>query len=377
MGSWFSNLHIRADRGADPDAVCAHLTAHMAARSCIPVRSAAEADCGIAVICGGGWISVYSDAFSFEDPKEFLTLAEPLSGALNADVLGIACFDSDYLYLNLINTAGHLDAWAGVGSARGLGIRRRTGLNAWKNKVSDFPLFQEAVRQKRLFAEEVLSDIEPCLGLPLQRSFCSYEHLEELSDSTRYLYFKLPAAENSADPPRFEQHSWTTMPCAIGELTVVEAVNMGGAGRGLSVFILGPFVEHEELTFLNVSLHHRSKSTPIELKKVRLSDGQWAYHYSDPSFRIPPKVDERLPIRKRMDKIWEESIAVGFIPRGNRRKLLDVTVVLMPEQNPSGQTGWNVWHAHGSKAAFIEDFNRIRRDHPGSQHHLLRVEDFD
>lgn len=379
MGSWFTNLHIRAVADLDPEVVCNHLTSHMTAQSFVPVDSAAKADCGIAVICGDGWISVYSDTFTYKHPKEFLSLAMPLSNALGMDVLGISCFDSDYLYLYLINTADNLDAWAGIGSARGLGFYRRSNLNAWKNKVADFPLFKEAVKGKHLFAEEVLAEIEPCLGLSFPRASGSYEHLKdlELADSAHYLYFKLPEAAKNADLPRFELHAWTNMPCAIGEQRVVEVLNIGGASRGLSVFFVGPFVEQDELTFSKVSLHHQSQSTPIELKKVRLSDGQWAYHYSDPDFRIPPKIDERLPLRKRMERSFEESIAVSFVPLGNRRKLLDVTVVLMPEQNPAGQTGWNVWYAHGSKSAFIEDFNRIRKNHPGSQHQFLREEDYD
>ena len=86
---------------------------------------------------------------------------------------------------------------------------------------------------------------------------------------------------------------------------------------------------------------------------MQLPDGQWAYYPHDPGLRIPPRVDERLPPSKQLEVVYERSITVRFVPHGNPRKILDITVVLVPDQNPEGLFGWNVWKEWGSKKAFI------------------------
>lgn len=92
---------------------------------------------------------------------------------------------------------------------------------------------------------------------------------------------------------------------------------------------------------------------------MQLPDGQWAYYHHDPGLRIPPRVDERLPPSKQFWTALERGFTVRFVPHGNPRKILDITVVLVPDQNPEGLYGWNVWKEWGSKEAFIKQFNRI------------------
>lgn len=181
MGSWFSNFHIRKREGIGHEAVREYLNAHMERLHYLPA-SPEEADGAVAIIADEKypWISVYSDLLNFEDPAVFVETASPLSEALKTDVLGIACFDSDYLYLNLINKAEKVDAWLGVGSAAGLGIKRRTGLAAWKKKVTDHARFTQAAKEKYVFAEEFLAEAESCLNLPPERSSASFEYLEDL-----------------------------------------------------------------------------------------------------------------------------------------------------------------------------------------------------
>lgn len=151
-------------------------------------------------------------------------------------------------------------------------------------------------------------------------------------------------------------------PCFLGKYSVVSGLNVGGESRGLSVFFVGPYVEHDEITFSDVCFLtgkvNKRKSSPFELRKVQLADGQWAYYYHDPGFRIPPKVKDGLSLSKQLNESFERSISVRFMPHGNPRKILDITVALVPDKNPEGQTVWNVWYPHGSKRAFIEEYNR-------------------
>ena len=366
MGSWFSNLHIRKNGAATEGAIADFIAKWAAAKQYIPTTTKLDADGAVAIIANSDcqWISLYSDLLYMEDPQKHSEIATVLSSQLHTDILGISCFDSDYLYLNLINTDDKTDAWVGIGSAAGLGIKRRSGLKPWKTKVSDFTAFSESAKKKYVFAEEFLEEIEQHIALPTLQSSASYEDLDEfdLDKKATYFYFKLPESAKSKEPVKLVPGLYSLTPCFIGESAIVNSHNIGGESRGLSVYFLGPYVEHDEITFSEVSFVKSKngvpKRIPFDLTKVQLSDGQWAYHYHDPTFRIPPKADESLPILKRHRIESERSITVRFVPQGNPRKILDITVVLVPDKNPEGQTGWNVWHEYGSKKAFIDDFNR-------------------
>ncbi len=385
MGSWFSNLHIRKNETITEDAIFEYIHKIMAVQQYLPAASEDESDAAFAIISDNKsqWYSVYSDLFSFDEPKSFADYAIPISGELKTDILGISCFDSDFLYLNLINTEGNIDAWVGVGSAVGLGLGKRTNLAAWKNKVSDFDDFKASIKKKYVFSEEALAEIEHCIHLPQEHSAASYEYLADLglNDSATYLYFKLPEAMKAQDAPQLVQRTASLMPCFLDRHSIVEGINVGGASKGLSVYFVGPYVEKEEITFSDVCFvkwkNNQTKSTPFELKKIQLSNGQWAYYYHDPGYKILPKVDERLPMMKRMRVEIEHSIIVRFVPHGDPRKILDITVVLVPDKNPQGQTVWNVWHQFGSKKAYIQFYNNNWDNHPNCEHLLLREEDFE
>lgn len=387
MGSWFSNIHIRVNETAGPEAVETYLRRLMAAQGYLSAASGDEADGAVAIIPGEGWTTVCSDLLNFEGPDAMAELAGPLSGELRTDVLGIACFDSDYLYLNLINQEEKVNAWLGIGSAAGLGIRRRTGIKAWAGKVREHGHFSACAKEKYVCAEEFLHAAEGCLELPVERSCLAFEYLADFdpAQKARMLYFKLPEDHKPRELPKLQLFCSSLDPCKIGEASHVDAVNVGGESRGLSVLFVGPYVEHEEIAFLDFRVScgrdERPRKNSQKLTKVQLADGQWAYLYHDPGFRIPPKVDERLPIGKQMHMNFEREITVRFIPRGDRRKCLDITVVLVPDKNLEGQVGWNVWHGFGSKEAYIDWYNDSWATHrsyaPGVLPPVLRREDYD
>ena len=389
MGSWFCNLQIRKKENVTKDAVLGALVEFMKNRGYLPVEKAEEANATVAIVADTQcpWISVYSDGMMHDDSDSCSAIATPVSARLHTDVVGIACFDSDYLYLNLINTSDKTDAWIGIGSASGLGIKRRSGISAWKKKVSDFQAFSESAKKKYVFAEEFLAAVERCLELPAIQSSASYEYLKdfELDKKAKYFYFKLPEEMKAKEPVKLVPRMYSGMPCFLDKPSVVDGINVGGESRGLSVYFLGPYVENDEITFSDVCFvkmkNNQTESIPFDLTKVQLPDGQWAYYYHDPGFRIPPKVDDRLPRSKRFSEESKNSIIVRFVPHGNPRKILDITVVLVPDKNPEGQTGWNVWHHYGSKEKFIEQFNKgwelPRAMSPATTPPVLRIEDFD
>lgn len=380
MGRWFSNISVRKNGVITADSVADYIVRRMTVQQYVPAPSEDEADGTTVIVSGTEWISIYSDLLPADAPREFSGFAVPMSAELHTDVLGISCFDSDYLCLNLIDAEGKVDAWAGIGSAAGLGIRRRTNLSAWKNKVSDYPGFKNAVQRKYDLAEEALDELSRCLGMSVAQSSASCETLEQLRPDgvAMYLYFKLPEQLKSGKPTRFELYMYSYMPCFLKKPSVVDWINVGAGSRGLSVYLTGPYVEHEEITFSHVSfIVHNDQVLPIELKKIQLPDGQWAYCHHAPELKIPPKVDERLPDLKRQQVEHERCIAVRFIPHGDPRKILDVSVTLVPDQNPAGRAEWNVWKPFGSKAAFVEHHNNTWLRYSDCGHLMLREEDFD
>lgn len=92
MGSWFSNLHIRKNHTITETAVAEYIREIMRNQQYLPAESEDEADGAFAIVTDdqSQWYSVYSDLFSFDEPKQFTDYAIPMSGALNTDILGIS-----------------------------------------------------------------------------------------------------------------------------------------------------------------------------------------------------------------------------------------------------------------------------------------------
>ncbi len=383
MGSWFSNLHIPKTGGLTREMVLDYVKKQMAGQGYEITPDAGEAACGVALAAQpeDSWFSLYSDAFTFDAPEHFKAMAQPMARELGTRILGISCLDSDYLYLNLIGE--DLDIWASVGRGAPYEIRRRTNSKAWKPHVSDYFRFLAELKKPHIFAEAALETLAPCLGLDMEKSAGKYEYLQDmgLAEQAQYLYFRLPQnASPEGEPPKLRM-SGTPIYCALGKREAVMCLNEGGASRGLWVYILGPFVEHGEVTFTATELSYgRNRSrvdVPITLEKAQLADGRWAYCYHDPSLSIPEQVDPRLPMRRRMEVEFDRTIVFRFTPEGDPRKMLDITVVMVPDGDRKGQAGWNCWMPYGSKEAFIQKYNERYSRFPIPNVQALNREDFD
>lgn len=363
MGSWFANVSVRKNGIIQPKDIMKRITEMMAERQYAPA-SPEEAIVSFAVLTQpeSPWYSVYSDAMEPGNTAD--GWAARLSAELGTEALEIGCLDSDYLYLNLIDAVEKLDAWAGVGSAAGMGIKRRTNLSAWRPKVEDFPRFQEGIRKKRIFAEDALYDILPCLGLPAELGAASYDNLEEfgLDEGAERLYFRLLDCGEPTEPVKFALNSasfWGDLdePGVVGDVAVV---NVGGASRGLSVYFIAPWFEHGEVSLTDVKLvtgfGSNEEVTPIELKRVKFKDGRWGMAYHDPCLRIPARVPDRFPLRKQMDERFRRAIRVRYTPCGELDKVLDIIVCMVPDENPmKGQLGWFPWYNSESKEEYIAE----------------------
>ena len=379
MGSWFSNIHIRTTPETTQDAIQEAISALMTAKGYRHTENAETADTVITLFLpeDSAWITLCGELIAHDDPESCSSLATPLSAQLHTDVLGISCFDSDYLYLNLINADQQFNGWVGIGAGKEVGITRRSNLSVWKKKVTDYPNFSVKAKSKYILADQFLLNVAENLGLSYDQSCFNKENAEI---NGFCLYFERTA--ESTQKPRMAHYD-PMLPCFMDKIFHVSAVNVGTGGTGLSVYFLGSYVENEEITFSDTAIDCQDYSVPMQLTKERLDDGRWVYSWRDPNFPLPPAVPKRLPKEKRDRLEWEQRITVCFTPSGNARKMLDITVVFVPTENPQGNTQWNVWQNHGSKKAFIEHYNkickRVRAFEPDPDQWLpyLKEEDFD
>ncbi|WP_026528203.1 hypothetical protein [Butyrivibrio sp. VCD2006] len=69
-------------------------------------------------------ISIACEAFMFDTEETIRSCADPLSKALDTDVMAASCYDSDYLRLALLNVNDKTDGWINVGKSYDPLIRR-------------------------------------------------------------------------------------------------------------------------------------------------------------------------------------------------------------------------------------------------------------
>ena len=387
MGSWFSNLHIRKNDGITKESVCNCIKNTFSERNCTQVECAEDADFTVTVYIprNSDWISICSDELSHDDPDSCKDIIAPLSAQLHTDVMGIACFDSDFLYLNLINADENVNAWIGIGEGKEMGITRRNNVTAWKKKVVDYPAFSAAVKDQYVCADDFLEITDRFLGLSMEQGGISPKYLEDipLQGDALHLYFCQAEDRHSAGPNIQICNMRFAVPCFDGNENFVSFLNFGDEFCGLSVYFLGSFVEHEEITFSDIRLEQfQGPFRTLELKKIQLSDGQWAYHCHIPDLLMPPGIQGRMKPEKRYQLERERIRTISFVPHGNPRKMLDITVVLIPDGNPDNQAQWNIWHQHGSKEAFIKWHNKMWKmigaieTDPNQVLPLLKLEDF-
>lgn len=388
MGSWFTNYQIRKTDTVTRDSVCGGIKDYLAGRKYTLVENETDADVAVAVIAtqNSEWITVCSPALAHDDPASCKSVAAPLSAQFHTDVMGIACFDSDYLYLNLINTDEEVDGWIGIGSGKEVGITRRNKVTPWKKKVTDYITFANAVKGMYACADLFLAEVEASLRLPVEQGMASLEGLEDTSiqQEAVLLYFRQEEGASAKGPDLRIVYMRFAVPCFDGRKNEVFLLNLGDEFTGMSVYFLGPYVEHEEITFSQITLG-RMRQPWMELSpmKIQLSDGQWAYHCHVPDILIPPGIPQRMAKTKRYEMERERIRVLSFVPHGNPRKMLDITVVVIPDGQPETQAVWNIWRPHGSKEKLIKKHNSIWKmvramgEDPAECLPLLKLEDFD
>ncbi|MGN1340359.1 MAG: hypothetical protein ACI4WS_08705 [Oscillospiraceae bacterium] len=379
MGLSFSNYNIRRSAAAKPERILDALCRYAKSRGYIPCEEA-DADVEAAVYApeDSGWISVWSELMSAENGCDMSSAAAWLSKVLKTDVLTAMCCDSDFIFLNLINTRDGVDAWANVGNLY-CEPERETDIAAWSGRVKDLQRFEADLNEDGVFAEDFMYTLDEQLGLPGEQGCFDQYSAKDLSenDSVTRLFFSLPDKAADNDLPWLEIKSFGLMPCKKDETMKQTALNKGGASKGLAVAFTGVYVRNDEITFSDVKLEYIENGkwviVPITLKKYQMVDGGYMYYWEDKEFPIPPAVNPELPMKKLMEKEFYSSFGVRFTPHGDPRKMLDIRLQFMPLENPKGQAVWYVYKLSKTKAAFIEDHNNGSGKYTG----ILNPDDFD
>jgi len=291
------------------------------------------------------WVTVSSDLID-GDVDALLGCAKDISQALGTETLAISCYDSDYLFMNLIDAQKGVDIWASCGRFPAGKAPRRSNYAAWKSYVGDAEAFRNAMRATYTFAEECLYAVEPMLSLPVTQSIGDGI---DGSDVFRF-YYKYSKREETVRPPVFG--------CIIREIyfhtgadpNVVLFQNQGDSSHGVAVCLTGPCIYNNQVNVTSICLQIHDKHgewvlIPIELKTKEFSNGVQGLYGECREIRIPPAVSQELPWKKKMGLEFRHSIGIRFFLSRNgdvgesNDTLGDLHVILIPLQNFSGQHG--------------------------------------
>jgi hypothetical protein len=152
-------------------------------------------------------------------------------------------------------------------------------------------------------------------------------------------------------------------PCEPGKRAACSVLNQGAASKGICILFTGDYVASEDITiddaeFFYTDKRGQSVSIPITFEKREWIENLWVYCWEDESFPIPPAVSDGLPPQVKMKKEFARSFGIRYVPNGNKRKFLDITVYFAPLSNfERGQCGWCVWSRAGSKRDYIRKHN--------------------
>ncbi len=360
MGLFISNVHIRKNDNFDMVKLNNELINMMESKG-FRVADEGDEDTISVAICAPSkskWVSVGSDFFDFANEVDTMAVTESLSKAFETDVLVMACFDSDYLFMNLVNVNDETDAWVNVKNDSAIKSIRRTVLGPWKNKVTDFEKFKNIVKEKRIFVEDVICECEPLFEMADGQSL----FWGDSEDVVLVLKFAWPEGI-AKELPSLNVWLANYMPCRMNDCNVVFAVNQGGKSRGIRVVFDGDFIENDDVVFEDVEFIYNkagangkvSFSEPVVLEKIKDKSDRTILYWENRNFLIPPRVSDDIPFGKKLDMESVRSFGVRFRPKGNKRKILDLKVYIIPFENyEDGMACWYAWNGHKDKSSYIE-----------------------
>ena len=370
MGRFFSNVQIKKSDGLGLEGIIEGFSEILTNRNYQVVESEdlAEGELVIYAPKNSKWISVCSELIEFNGTKDVREWLYSLVDVLNTDVIGIGCFDSDYMFLNLVNAEDRQVGWINIGFKDDYPGFDRNRYKAWRTQINDFDSIKKRISDNYVFAEDFLDVIGEKINMTATQACISSEY-PDVDDDEETIYriyyssIEEERAEAEKKPAEF-MCLWSPFLLLKGiDGNSFTMYNKGGESRGL--IILFDLIEGDidEVTFSDVYLEYyyrgaRPVSIPIELKKVCFVDDKYRYMWEDSEFLIEatnfmdPKFGQNRSLTDR------DGYTIRFKAHGNKRKFLDIRVTLAPMENPmDGQDSWYIWKGNKSKRNFIEKYN--------------------
>lgn len=351
MGLFFSNLHIKRTNEISVDDVRTYFTEEMIANGYTQLDKPDDAELRVAICApkDSSWITVASDHFNFNDNSDTQAAAEPISERFSTSVIAMACMDSDYAFMHLMDTSKKIDGWINSGSPyEGMKLPRRTSAAPWKSIVTDFEGFKQSIKEKDSFAENVLFSTAGFIGMDTDQCALEADSADTLfSDPAELilLYFALPEG-TKRELPKLKIGLYNLMPCMLDRNSVVFVNNKGGRSKGVAIRFVGDYIENDDVTIYDVTFESdygsdKRKRIPITLEKRIDENGDYILWWEDKNFQIPPAVNPDLPYSRRSRLEFEKQFGVRFFVKGNPEKFRDVEVHIIPLENP--QEGFDYW----------------------------------
>ena len=292
-----------------------------------------------------------SDRFDFNDDNDTAAAAGAVSERFSTSVIAMACMDSDYAFMHLINTSQNIDGRINSGSPyEGMKLPRRTSAAPWKSVVSDLEEFKQSIEKRSPFAEDVLFRTAEYIGMDKKQCGLEADRTEDLvSDDSELimLYFALPEGTKK-ELPKLHIGTYSLDPCKADINSVVFVNNKGGRSKGIAIRFIGDYIENDDVTIYDATFESdygsdKRKRIPITLKKYVAVNGKYILWWEDRNFQIPPAVDPDLPFSTRSRLEFEKQFGIRFFVKGDPEKFRDVEVHIIPLENPrNGYVYWNV-----------------------------------
>lgn len=344
MGLSYSNIHIKKTEGLSAEAVKNYIIDTMRSNGYRPSAGRGEITAVIFSPADSEWISVAADNIEFAGYEDTKSTALAFSKRFNTDVMAALCCDSDWGFAALFNR--NEEGWINIGETYFDGYLHPDSLDAWKSRVRDFGALKRIRSNTYTFAEDAFAEMAPLLKMAPEQTCIDVGNIPEDGTDTVVMCFTAGAEERNR-LPELKLVNRNMRPCVMDVQNLVTVENKGGNGKGLRIMFTGDFLANGEIGFKDVAVETETgncqnrRITPVELKKSADGKGNSLLYWDDRNFEI------------------KNDVAVRFVPYGNKRKVLDITVWICPLSNVQGGSAcWNVWKGlYRSKLEYINGMN--------------------
>ena len=294
------------------------------------------------------WIAISSDFFIFHPENCHSIFGKEVSELFNSEVLNIAYFDDEYLLLNLIDK--DYDGWISTGMCEMYRINRES--DYFVDRVSDTSAIKNIMLDNKLDVYEKLNRFSNIIEIPFEQ--CCFSYNSDI-DNCEIYYFKGVKSDNSTEEnlPQFCMNSARQVtPCRIDAPNMIVFNNIGKKTTGVKVMFSGKCIKNKDVIITDVRISGNKTDVPISLEYI---ENEGYYIGEVPTLEIPEKMPDDIPVfsKKYMTEVFARNINVHFYVKGNSRRVLDIEVTLIPDENPDGSFSWCCWKSFNSPVEYL------------------------